>query len=289
MIPGVSEAYLARLRAGIGEAARRACASARPASLYAAEARVEGVCKDIRPPDVRNEIVSSLVARDSGGRAIVVLVNFAMHPEGMGPKNRQISSDFPHYVRETVERDFPGAVAVYTSGDLGGMQTPDVKDHSWEEIRRCGESIAARVRESQASVAPMEVPEVKVARAPVRFPLDNKRFVAGFKGGIFGKDSAGVVEPDGDGFVLRSEVVAVRLGGAAWVTVPGEALPEVGTEITALLEAPHRFVIGLGQDEIGYILPKGDFDPKKYEESMSLGPRTASTLLDVLKTLLKGF
>ena len=289
MIPGVSEAYLARLRAGIGEAARRALASARPALLTASEARVPGVCKDIRPPDIRNEVVSSLVARDAGGRAVAVLVNFAMHPEGMGSKNRQISSDFPHYVREAVERDFPGAVAVYTSGDLGGMQTPDLKEHTWEEIRRCGEAIAARVKESQASAAVLEVPELKVARAPVRFPLDNKRFIAGFKGGIFGKDSAGVVEPEGDGFVLCSEVVAVRLGGLAWVTVPGEALPEVGAEAAALLETPHRFVIGLGQDEIGYILPKGDFDPKKYEESMSLGPRTAPTLLDALKPLLKGF
>ena len=89
--------------------------------------------------------------------------------------------------------------------------------------------------------------------------------------------------------MLRSEVVAVRMGGVAWVTVPGEALPEVGGEIRGLLEAPVGFVIGLGQDEIGYILPKEAFDPKKYEESMSLGPRTAPTLLDALKPLLKGF
>jgi hypothetical protein len=47
--------------------------------------------------------------------------------------------------------------------------------------------------------------------------------------------------------------------------------------------------VGLGQDEVGYILPKADFDPKKYEESMSLGPATAPTLLDALNNLLKGF
>lgn len=289
MIPGVSEAYLRRLADALAGVARRAREARRPATLHAASARVEGVCKDIRPPDHRNEVATSLVARDGSGRAVAVLVNFAMHPEGMGSKNRQVSSDFPHYVREAVERDFPGAVAVYTSGDLGGMQTPDVKGHTWEEIRRCGETIAARVKESQVSAAAVEVLELKVARAPVRFPLENKRFVAGFKGKIFGKDASGVVEQEGEGLVLRSEVVAVRMGGVAWVTVPGEALPEVGSVIRALLEAPVGFVIGLGQDEIGYILPKEAFDPKKYEESMSLGPRTAPTLLDALKPLLKGF
>jgi hypothetical protein len=289
MISGVSGATLKRLRDGLAEAVRRAVESRRPASLRAAEAKVEGVCKDIRPPDIRNEVATSLVARDDAGRPIVVLVNFAMHPEGMGSKNRMISSDFPHYVREAVERDFPGAVAVYISGDLGGMQTPDVKEKTWEEIRRCGETIAARVRESQAAAEGVDVPEVKVARANVRFPLENDRFVGGFKSGLFGPDSQGVVVPEGDGFVLTSEVVVARLGSVEMVTVPGEALPEVGREIYKLMEAPHRLLIGLGQDEIGYILPKEDFNPKKYEESMSLGPRTAPTLLDALKPLLKGF
>jgi len=289
IVSGVSGAYLRKLQEALAEAARRALESRRPATLYAAEARVRGVCKDIRPPDIRNEVAESLVARDDSGRAIAVLVNFAMHPEGMGSKNRMVSSDYPHYLREAAERDFPGAVAVFVSGDLGGMQTPDVKEHTWKEIRRCGESIAARVRQSQAAAVAVDVPELKVERATVRFPLENRRFVAGFKSGLFGTDSEGIVESEGEAFFLRTEVVAVRLGGVEWVTIPGEAFPEVGREVFRLMEAPHRFLIGLGEDEIGYILPKEDFDPKKYEESMSLGPRTAPTLLDALKQLLKGF
>ncbi|HXX94530.1 MAG TPA: hypothetical protein VEN81_12920, partial [Planctomycetota bacterium] len=239
--------------------------------------------------DIRHEEAASLVARDDSGRAIAVLVSFAMHPEGMGSGNRLVSSDYPHYLREGLERDFPGAVAVFVSGDLGGMQTPDVREHTWEEIRRVGEAIAVRVRESLAAAPPLEVPELKVARAPVRFALENPRFIAGFRSGLFGTDSEGVIDREGEAYFLRTEVVAVRLGGVEWVTIPGEAFPEVGREILRLMEAPHRFLIGLGGDEVGYILPKEDFDPKKYEESMSLGPRTAPTLLDALKQLLKGF
>ena len=288
-VSGLSDTVLKQLEDGVLECARRAVASRVPASLAAGSARVEGVCKDIRPPDIRNETVASLVARDRAGKPIAVVVNFAMHPEGMGSKNRAVSSDYPHYVREAVERDFPGAVGVFVSGDLGGMQTPDVKEHTWAEIQRCGETIAARAKESLAGAGEVAVPEVKFASATVEFPLRNRRFLAAFQAGTFGKDVGPTLRESQGEYLLRSEVSALRLGEILFVTVPGEALPEVGKEVFSLMNARHRFLVGLGQDEVGYILPKADFDPKKYEESMSLGPETAPTLLDALNTLLKGF
>lgn len=288
-VTGLSESYLEQLESAVLECAARAIRSRVPATLFAGEGHVDGVCKDIRPPDIRNETAAALLARDRGGKPIAVLVNFAMHPEGMGSKNRAVSSDYPHYLREAVERDFPGAIAVFVSGDLGGMQTPDVKEHSWEEIRRCGQTIAARAGEVLSSAAETRVPEVKFASLPVDFPMENRKFLTAFRLGTFGKDLSGAVQDRGGELVLRSEVSALRLGDILLVTVPGEAFPEVGKEVFGLMEARHKFLIGLGQDEIGYILPKADFDPKKYEESMSLGPETAPTLLDALKNLLKGF
>jgi hypothetical protein len=288
-VSGLSEAYLKQLEDAVLECARRAVESRVPATLAAGEAHVEGVCKDIRPPDIRNETAVSLVARDRGGKAVAVVVNFAMHPEGMGGKNRAVSSDYPHYLREKIEADFPGAVAVFLSGDLGGMQTPDVKEHSWAEIQRCGETIAARAKESLEGAPVVAVPELKFRSAVVEFPLQNKRFLGAFQSGMFGRDiNYSLHEVKGE-WLLKSEVSALRLGEILFVTVPGEALPEVGKEVFALMKARHRFLVGLGQDEVGYILPKADFDPKKYEESMSLGPETAPTLLDALNTLLKGF
>jgi len=290
LISGVSEAYVRKLEEAVAECARKAIASKVPATLAAGSARVEaGVVKDIRPPDVRNETVAVLAAYDRKGKAVAVLVNFAMHPEGMASKNRAVTSDYPHYLREAIERDVPGAMCLFVSGDLGGMQTPDVKGHTWEEIRRCGEAVAAKAREALAGAAALEVPELKAVRAEVAFPMENKKFIAGFKSGVFGTGTAEAVNVDGERHTLLSEVSALRLGDALFATVPGEALPEVGREVYRLMEARHKFLVGLGQDEVGYILPKEDFNPKKYEESMSLGPETAPTLLDALKKLLKGF
>jgi len=288
-VSGLSEAYLKQLEGAVLDCARRAVDSRAPASLAAGEARVEGVCKDIRPPDIRNETATSIVARDRSGKPLAVVVNFAMHPEGMGGKNRAVSSDYPHYLREAVERDFPGAVAVFVSGGLGGMQTPDVKDHSWAEIQRCGETIAARAKTSLEGAPPLAVPELKFTSAVVEFPMRNKRFLGAFQSGMFGRDIAYTLREVHGEYFLKSEICALRLGEILFVTVPGEAFPEVGKEVFSLMNARHKVLVGLGQDEVGYILPKGDFDPKKYEESMSLGPETAPTLLDALNTLLKGF
>jgi len=288
-ISGLSDKYLQQLEDGVLECARKAIETRVPASLAAGSAHVEGVCKDIRMPDVRNETAVSLVARDRAGKPVAVVVNFAMHPEGMGSKNRAVTSDYVHYLREAVERDFAGATAVFLSADLGGMQTPDVKDRTWEEIRRCGETIAARSKASLENAPEVAVPEVKFESLKVEFPLRNRNFLKAYQAGMLGKDVAWSLREHQGEHLLFSEVSALRLGEILFVTVPGEALPEVGKEVFSLMNARHKFLVGLGQDEVGYILPKADFDPKKYEESMSLGPETAPTLLDALKQLLKGF
>lgn len=113
------------------------------------------------------------------------------------------------------------------------------------------------------------------------------------------------------------ESVAVQLCGVAQLaTVPGELFPELGmggyaqplegvderdmasapkgtprketlkypdapTEPplrAAIMDAEHRFVFGLANGELGYIVPKSQWD-QDYEETVSLGPDTAPRLL----------
>ncbi len=82
-------------------------------------------------------------------------------------------------------------------------------------------------------------------------------------------------------FQTRSEVSAFTLGPATFLSVPGEIYPEIvngGVEAPieqdfkiAVVETPSlrelmpgdfKFVIGLANDEIGYILPKSQWDVK---------------------------
>lgn len=288
-LSGVSEPYLGRLEEAVADAVRRAREGRRPARLRAAAVRVEGVVKDIRPPAVRNETAAAVLAEDASGHPLAVVVSFAMHPEALGAKNRFVTSDYPHFLREALERDFPGAVAVFAAADLGGMQTPDVREPTAEEARRVGETVAGRVTEALREAPLVPVPELRFRRREVRFAVENRRFRAAFKAGTFGRETEPLVEQREGQWTVLSEVAALRLGEILLVTVPGEAFPEVGREVFALVGARHKVLVGLGQDEVGYILPKADFDPNRYEESMSLGPETAPTLLGALKELLRDF
>ncbi|MFN3484476.1 MAG: hypothetical protein ACK44W_03210 [Planctomycetota bacterium] len=288
-LSGVSEPYLGRLEEAVADVVGRARAGRRPARLRAVSARVEGVVKDIRPPAVKNETAAAILAEDVSGHPLAVVASFAMHPEALGAKNRFITSDYPHFLREALERDFPGAVAVFTAADLGGMQTPDVREATWEEARRVGEAVAGRVTEALREAPTVPVPELRFRRREVRFAVENRRFLAAFKAGVFGREAEPLMEEREGRWTVLSEVAALRLGEILLVTVPGEAFPEVGREVFAPVGARHKMLVGLGQDEVGYILPKADFDPNRYEESMSLGPETAPTLLGALKELLRDF
>ncbi|HMY75811.1 MAG TPA: neutral/alkaline non-lysosomal ceramidase N-terminal domain-containing protein, partial [Blastocatellia bacterium] len=47
---------------------------------------------------------------DESGTARAVIVNYACHAVVLGPDNRQISADYPGYLRQRIERDLPSAL-----------------------------------------------------------------------------------------------------------------------------------------------------------------------------------
>ena len=106
---------------------------------------------------------------------------------------------------------------------------------------------------------------------------------------------------------MRSEVAAWSLGPASFIHVPGEIYPEIinggieapegqDFEIAPLeipplrdkMESKYKFVVGLSNDMVGYIIPKSEWDeeaPHIYGESSSpygeinsVGPETAPVI-----------
>jgi hypothetical protein len=238
---------------------------------------------------VRNERAAALLLRGIDGSAIATYTLFAMHPEAAGRRNRLVSSDYAHELRRSLERRFPGSVAVFAASDVGGMQTPLVKEESWAEVDRTGRAIGEAVGAALESAPEVPVPSLRWRTRRLEFELSNRRFVAAFKAGLFGRDLAGALREEGGRHFYASRASAVRAGDVVLVTAPGECFPEVGHAIRARVSARRRFLVGLAHDEVGYILPKSDFDPTKYEESMSLGPDTALLLQETLESILEGF
>ncbi len=201
----------------------------------------------------------------------------------------QITSDYPGYLRAEAEK-LSGAPCIFLSGALGGMMTPDVVEHSFAEAERMGQRLAREGLEAIAA-ARNEPVSVSVHRREVRAKLTNPLYKLAFQRKLL----PDVRDPKG---YLTSEVSLVRVGTAWFAAVPGELLPKLGLAIKAsLMEAGGRAVgvIGLANDELGYILPKEDFkypvnpfNPgAHYEETNSIGKEIGPKVLEAVQTLLK--
>ena len=80
----------------------------------------------------------------------------------------------------------------------------------------------------------------------------------------------------------------ITLGECQMVTIPGELLPEISFEIQEKMTGFPRILVGLANDEIGYIIPEYDFRADAYEESMSQGAATAPIIRETAIRLLTG-
>ena len=220
---------------------------------------------------------------------IATLVNFASHPESLGSNNTLITSDFPHYARERIEEN-EGGLAIWVSGDLGVLQGRldiDVEDPAtgsaaprrtfrWAEVH--GHQLGDRVSEGISPRRGRWLGRVETA-APERvfLPLSNPyfRFFIGigvlpsglFTGGA-PDESVGFpfpapfdVIPQALGEDLGTEVGGFRINEASFAVVPSELDPQIGELYRErMVGAKHTFIIGLGNDLIGYQLPEEKWD-----------------------------
>ncbi len=222
---------------------------------------------------------------------LATLVNFASHPESLGSRNTLVTSDFPHYARERLEEEF-GGTAVWVSGDLGVLVGPldiDVQDPAtnmpaerrtfrFAEVH--GQQLADRVIEAiDTTEAGDDAPAISFAQTtPLPVALENPFFRFAGSLGVLGRrtlftdgepdDSQGTpLPPPFDripqllGEDVHTEVSALRIGDASFAVVPTELDPQRGNEYRAAMTgAEHTFLIGLGNDQIGYQVPFDKFD-----------------------------
>ena len=94
--------------------------------------------------------------------------------------------------------------------------------------------------------------------------------------------------PDSSIVVIPTVVRLIQFGEAQIATYPGEVLPKPGFQVKNAMNAKYRFIFGLADDELGYILDDQDFgrEPYEYESSMSVGPTIGSLTTNALLNLL---
>ena len=82
---------------------------------------------------------------------------------------------------------------------------------------------------------------------------------------------------------VETQVNLINIGPAQILTIPGEALPNIGFYLKRKMPTKFPFLFGLANDAFGYILTKEDFNSfKRYEyiSRTSLGEMTADTYIN---------
>lgn len=287
---GVDPVYMAWLAGQIEATAQAALANVRRAGLRQTAVSVPHLAKNGRDPHILDEELTCLQFADlDSGAAVASCLIYPCHPEVLWDDNPAITSDYMAAMRREVEAA-TGAPCMGLVGALGGMMTPDVVDHSFAEAEAMGMALARAALDSWQGVAITAVSHFSYQRHEFVVPLENPLFVMARGVGLLPT----AVRPDG---TILTEASLLRLNGVWLLGVPGELLPKLGLAYRQMMReagGENPAIVGLANDELGYILPAEDFVPPtnyfepgaSYEESMSVSAQLGPALTDALCYLL---
>lgn len=268
---GYHPEYMERIREASVSALSEAAASERAATLRYARAEAPHLVHDSRAPEVIDQALHAIAFHHASTQEVLAsLVVWGNHPEALGGSNTLVSSDYPHYLRATLEAEYPGSTALFFAGNLGGLTNPlhvtGCPDAQGQETCPTGTFEKAEYIGAGAARAAIEAltsatihdpdPGLSFRRHEVLFTTTNIIFVAAFgletlRRPLVAED--GVVLPPHEAkhaptqdvlegrIKLQSEVNAFTIGPLSFVTVPGELYGELwlaGPQGESLAEAP---------------------------------------------------
>jgi len=209
------------------------------------------------------------------GTPVATLVNYAIHPEVLGPDRKILSPDLvgPLYDR-IAEKG--GGIGIFMNSAQGGMVTADCRGangkdvQTWEECVRIGNLLADESLRIVADAPVQKDPDLFCAATQIVFPIDSPMMRAIVRNSPLAYEL-------GREATVSTQVTVINLGNAQMLTIPGEALPNIGYYLKRKMHGESNFLLGLTNDAFGYILTKVDFNSfKRYEyiSRTSLGEMT---------------
>jgi putative sterol carrier protein len=275
-VSGVDKEWYAQMKQKVADAIEEAAKNLQPAVLRVASAEgVTGVSRNVRVAEILDTSIAVLQLRTANdNKTIATVVNYAVHPELMNI--RSLTSDIVHYMRQTIE-GAEGGIALFLNGAQGGMVTVDSPGNDWKECERVGNALGQAALNALKNATTLREAPLAIQRAEVTIPLENEKFKQAAQAGIF---SEPVLQTD----AVTTEVMHVTLGPVEMVTIPGEALPNIGFQLKRHMKGNPKLVIGLANDELGYILTEADYGLQlySYETSMSIGEKAGRVVTDNL-------
>jgi hypothetical protein len=205
-----------------------------------------------------------------------------------------------------------------------------LKDGTFEKTERYGRLLGDVASRALKAAKPVALTPMTVRSRAVFVPMDNKLYHVARNLGVLKREApvwtgdiynAAPVDPKPDKdkrLCIQTEVAWLRLGDLDVACIPGEIYPELVLDkvqdpvdsgadfpdapiepaIYKQLKGPHRMIVGLANDEIGYILPKRQWDEQppfcygrkkpQYGEQNSVGPEAGPILCRAFRELVEG-
>lgn len=277
----------------IADAVNEAAGNLQPASLKIAVGEAQGkIAYNYYAPqlyDPRCGVIQAIARTGrEKGKVIATLVNYAIHPEVIGSGRGILSPDLCGPLYDRIESK-AGGVAIFMNGAQGGMVTADVRlegdkeANTWDECNRIGTLLADEALRIVADADQQENPRLACDSKRLALPVDSEimRY-------ILRNSPLKLQTTRGDS--IETQINYLTIGTAKVLTIPGEALPNIGYYLKRNMDTPHAFLFGLTNDAFGYILTKVDFNSfKRYEyvSRTSLGEMTGEIYMDFVLDWMK--
>ena len=205
----------------------------------------------------------------------------------------------------------------------------ELKDGTFEKADRYGTLVGRVADAALAKAVPLTLTPFDVRTRAVLVPMDNPVYRLGYQLGTLKRpiyEWAGDPTPKAMAataslekpVAAKTEVGYLRFGELEVAAIPGEIYPELvlGKVVTPAekgadfpdapaepavyeqMRGKHKMLIGLANDELGYFVPKRQWDEKEpfcygrksaqYGELNSVGPETAPILCETFRRLAQG-
>ena len=274
------------------EAINDAIDQLQPAKLKIATGDARGkIAYNYYAPDLYDRRMSVIQAVNASDKAIVTLVNYAVHPEVLGNRLGIVSPDLVGPLCDKLEEKV-GGMGIFMNGAQGGMITADNRDlqkapkdaqrgvwedaRTWEECLRIGHTMADEALRLVGDAKVQADPQLYCGSVDVKFPVESELLWNVILG-------SPLKYPRNADRTVTGQINLVNIGTAQILTIPGEALPNIGFYLKRKMHGEHNLLFGLTNDAFGYILTKVDFAsfPRyKYVSETSLGEMTGEILIE---------
>jgi len=280
---GVNKQYMDFLVQTVAEQIQRASKNLQESTIrYGQNESGENWVANICQEEI-DRSVTVLQFLDKNQKSIVTLTNFACHPTYMDAVYSEVSADYLAGFYKEMEKEW-GGEHLFLQGAIGGWIQPTDKDGGYQKALQRGQELALSATASLLKPKTLSRSNLNFRSKTVLFPVMNKAWQQ--------LSAAGIIIDRKVTDVIESEVVWFSIGEATFASHPGETAPIYGLKTKELMPEGPRFILGLSQDALGYIVKPSYFDNPNlphapYLTRMSLGKETGNVLMEELTKLSK--